>query len=137
MKTTAPEDNSAQFIRLAELLWGYGYQTRAARHFEVSSRTVRRWVAREAIIPERIMAELLVMVNIAPPPDSNSDQDRDDACAAALEPVLTDLRNRAMGSGWRPAEIDSAIFSLTISEIRANGGAEVAREILADVARQL
>lgn len=116
-----------------ERLWGYGAQTRAARHWEVSDRTVRRWVIGESAIPAAIMADLRAMLSIAPPPDSTSDDDRDDACRTAMEPALTELRDRAISAGWHPAEIAAAIMSLTVDEIRAHAGADGLAEMLAQV----
>lgn len=116
-----------------EKLWGYGAQTRAARHWEVSDRTVRRWVIGESAIPAAIMADLSAMLSIAPPPDSTSDDDRDDACRTAMEPALTELRDRAVSAGWHPAEVAAAIMSLTVDEIRAHAGEDGLAEVLAQV----
>ncbi len=116
-----------------ERLWGYGAQTRAARHWEVSDRTVRRWVIGESAIPAAIMADLSAMLSIAPPPDSTSDDDRDDACRTAMEPALTELRDRAISAGWHPAEVAAAVMSLTVDEIRAHAGEDGLAEVLAQV----
>lgn len=123
------------FRRMIEQLWGYGAQTRAARHFEVSGRTVRHWVAGERSIPERVMAELRAMLSIAPPTDI--DADRDDACREALQAALTGLRDRAVAAGWHPAEVAVAILSLTVDEIRHNAGDDQARQVLEQALAQL
>lgn len=122
--------SAAEFRRMIEQLWGYGAQTRAARHWEVSDRTVRHWVAGKRAVPEKVMEQLRAMTSIAPPPDTTSDDDRDDACRAALEPSLTNLRNRAVGAGWHPAEVAAAILSMTIDEIRDGAGDDAVREVL-------
>lgn len=121
---------TSEFNRLAERLWGHGWQTKAARHFEVADRTVRRWVAGTSPVPLGVMDQVRAMADIAPPPGSTDDHDRDDACADAIEPGLTDLRNRAVGAGWHPAEIAAAILALTVSEIRSNAGDPVAVQVL-------
>ena len=130
-------DRSAQFRRMIEHLWGYGSQTKAARHFEVSDRTIRHWVAGERSIPERVMSELRTIISIAPPPGSTSEEDRDEACREAMEPALTELRDRAVASGWHPAEISAAIISFTVDEIRHHAGDAAAREILEQAAAQI
>lgn len=124
---------TSDFSALAERLWGYGWQTKAARHFEVADRTVRHWVSGRNAVPDGVMAELRAMVDIAPPSGSTSDEDRDGACAEAIEPALTDLRNRAMGAGWHPAEVATAILSLTVGEIREHAGDEAVAGMLRDV----
>lgn len=118
-----------EFSHLAERLWGYGWQTKAARHFEVADRTVRRWVA-GTDPPAKIMEQLRSMADIAPPPGSTADEDRDEAARMALEPGLTDLRNRATSAGWHPAEVATAILALTIDEIREHAGDEAADGML-------
>lgn len=50
----------------------------------------------------------------------------DAACVAAIEPGITDLRNRAIGAGWHPAEVAAAILSLTVSDIRDHAGDDAA-----------
>lgn len=122
--------NADRFRSGIETLWGYGAQGKAARHFEVADRTVRRWIAGEMAVPATVMAELDAMLSITPPPGSTSDEDRDDACRDAIEPALTDLRNRAIGAGWHPAEVATAILALTISEMRAGAGDEATRQTL-------
>lgn len=130
-------DSAATFARLAELLWGYGYQTRAAEHFEVAGRTVRRWIAGDATVPPRVMEQLRALVQIAPPPGSTGEADRDDACVDALDPGLTELRDRAVAAGWLPAEIAAAMLALVVSEIRANAGPNAVRETLDQILAQL
>lgn len=133
--TRSPDTQA--FIRLAEARWGYGWQTRAAEHFEVSGRTVRHWVAGQHPVPPGVLAELRTLSAMAPPPGSDSSEDRDEACRQALEPGLTDLRNRALSAGWHPAEIVAAILSLTVDEMRAGVGDVAARQVLHDVAGSL
>lgn len=132
---TADDKQAALFRRMIAELWGWGAQTKAARHFEVSDRTIRHWVAGERAIPERVMAELRAMLAIAPPTDV--DEDRDDACREALQPALTELRDRAVAAGWHPAEVAVAILSLTVDEIRHHAGDDQARDVLVDVVEQL
>lgn len=128
------KNQAALFRRMIEQLWGYGAQTRAARHFDVSDRTVRNWLSGKHAIPAGVMAELHAMVAIAPPPDTDSDEDRDDACVEALEPALTELRDRAVSAGWHPAEVAAAILSLTVDEIRTHAGDAAASAVLERIA---
>lgn len=121
---------AALFRSMIDKLWGYGAQTRAARHFEVSDRTVRHWVAGKRAIPERVMAELRAIVSIAPPPNTDASEDRDLAARQALEPALTELRNRALAAGWSEPEIHVAILNLALDEIETMAGPEAAREAL-------
>jgi hypothetical protein len=123
---------STEFRRLGEKLWGYGWQQKAARHFEVSDRSVRHWVAGARVVPPNVLDELRVMVDIAPPPHTTAVDDRDDACRDALEPALTELRNRAISAGWHPAEVATAILALTVDEIRIGAGDAATVEILND-----
>jgi hypothetical protein len=125
------------FRRMIERLWGYGAQTRAARYFEVSDRTVRHWIAGRHPIPPRVMAELRAIISIAPPPDSDAGEDRDDSAREALEPALTELRDRAVAAGWLPAEVAAAILALTVDEIRAHAGDEQAMRVLIDAVGQI
>ena|SRR5690606_3498473 len=111
-------------------LWGYGAQSRAARYFEVTDRTIRHWIAGTRSIPANVMAELHAMISIAPP---DGETDRDAACQDALEPALSDLRDRAVGAGWHPAEVATAIMALAAAEILAHAG----REGLADIMGQI
>jgi hypothetical protein len=128
--TVDDKNQAALFRRMIEQLWGWGAQAQASRHFEVSDRTVRNWLSGKHSIPAGVMAELRAMVAIAPPPGSTSDEDRDEACARAIEPALTELRDRAVAVGWHPAEVAASIMSLTVDEIRQHAGEDQAREVL-------
>lgn len=126
-----------EFSTLAARLWGYGWQTKAARHLEVSDRTVRNWVSGGTAVPLWVMDRLRAMADIAPPLGSSSDMDRDAACVEAIEPALTDLRNRATSAGWHPAEVATALLVLTVSEIRGQAGDDATRQILTEAISQL
>ena len=126
--------NQVEFFRAGiEKLWGYGAQTRAARHWEVSDRTVRHWLSGRNTIPEGVISDLRNMLSIAPPPETSVDDDRDEACREALEPALTELRDRAVSAGWHPAEVAAAIMSLTADEIRANAGDEALADVIGQI----
>lgn len=127
-------DAASAFRSGIERLWGYGAQTRAARHFEVSDRSVRAWVSGKTPVPSGVMAELRAMLDIAPPAADMPDDQRDDACREALEPLLTDIRDRAIAAGWHPAEVAAAVLDLAVSEIRAGAGDAAAIETLKAVA---
>ena len=123
--------------RMIEQVWGYGAQTKAARYLNVSDRTMRHWLAGKHRIPPNVMAEIQGLVKIAPPPDSDSSEDRDGACVEALEPALTELRDRAVAAGWHPAEVAAAILSMTIDDIRHHAGDAQARDVLRQALAQL
>ena len=123
-------DAASAFRAGIERLWGYGAQTRAARHFEVSDRSVRSWVSGKTPVPSGVMAELRAMLNIAPPEADLTEEQRDDACRDAIEPLLTDIRDRAIAAGWHPAEVAAAVLDLAVSEIRSSAGDAAAIETL-------
>ena len=123
-------DAASSFRAGIERLWGYGAQTRAARHFEVSDRSVRSWVSGKTPVPSGVMAELRAMLNIAPPEADLTEEQRDDACRDAIEPLLTDIRDRAIAAGWHPAEVAAAVLDLAVSEIRSSAGDAAAIETL-------
>lgn len=125
-----------EFSRIAESLWGYGWQTKAAKHFEVADRTVRRWVAGTEP-PAKIIEALRAMVSIAPAPCSDGDEDRDEACRMAIEPEITRVRDLAIAAGWHPAEVATAILALTVDEIRSAAGDDAAREVLSLAAESI
>ena len=127
-------DAASAFRAGIERLWGYGAQTRAARHFEVSDRSVRAWVSGKTPVPSGVMAELRAMLDIAPPAAGMTDGQRDDACRDAIEPLLTDIRDRAIAAGWHPAEVAAAVLDLAVSEIRSGAGDAAAIETLRAVA---
>lgn len=115
--------------RLGALLFGYGWKSRLADVMDVNRKTVSRWIADDDVAPwaaERLRA----MVNIAPPPGTSDEDDRDDACQDALEPELTRLAQMAVDAGWHPAEVSVAILGLTVAEIADKAGKTAAREVL-------
>lgn len=123
---TAPE-----FARRAALIWGYGYQTKAANHFNVSDRTVRRWCAGTSAVPQAIMDELRKFAEFTPPPNGTTeDDDRDDACYDAIEPELNQLAERAVAAGWSIAEVLTAILAITVSEMKHRAGDTATRKTL-------
>lgn len=115
--------------RHAALLFGYGWKAQLAEALEVNRKTVSRWIAADET-PEWAADRLREMVSIAPPAGSTWDEDRDDACAEAVEPRLTELVNMAEAAGWHRAEIVTALLALTVSDIRSHAGTDAAREIL-------
>lgn len=72
-----------------------------------------------------------------PPAGSAADDDRDDACADAIEPHLSRLLARADAAGWARPETLTAILSLVVSEMRAGAGDRVTRDTLSQVIFQL
>lgn len=122
--------------RLGALLWGYGWKSSLADALEVSRKTISRWIA-DGTVPPWAADRLRGMVRIAPPPGSTADQDRDDACAEALEPELTRIVGMAEAAGWQRAEIVVAIIALSLSDLRQNAGNAAALEFLAKAAEAI
>lgn len=121
-----------QLANLGTQIWGRQWQTPMARHFEVTDRTVRRWASGQSPIPDDVAQKLRGMTSILPPPDSTPDEDRDDACQDAMEPMLTRMVSEAEAVGWHWPEIVTAIFGLTLSDIIDRAGPEAALELLED-----
>lgn len=119
--------------RLGALLWGYGWKSSLADALEVNRKTVSRWIAVGAV-PEWAADRLRGMVRIAPPPGTSADDDRDDACAEALEPELTRIVGMAESAGWHRAEIIVAIMALSLSDMRSQAGDQAALDFLAEAA---
>lgn len=119
--------------RLGALLWGYGWKSSLADALEVNRKTVSRWIS-DGAVPEWAADRLRGMVRIAPPPGTSADDDRDDACAEALEPELTRIVGMAEASGWHRAEIIVAIMALSLSDLRSQAGDQAALDFLAEAA---
>lgn len=77
------------------------------------------------------------MVRIAPPPGSTADQDRDDACAEALEPEITRIVTMAESAGWHRAEIITALIALSLSDLRLAAGDDAALAFLAEASQAI
>lgn len=136
MAPDRPAD-AAAFQAGINRIWGYGAQTKAARHFSVDGRTVRKWVGGERGIPPGVMAEIRAMLDIAPPAGDLTDDERDNACYAAVAPLITDTITRAVAAGWHPAEVSTAILERVVLEIRQGAGTAQAIEILKKAASSL
>lgn len=136
MAPDRPAD-AAAFQAGINRIWGYGAQTKAARHFSVDGRTVRKWVGGERGIPPGVMAEIRAMLDIAPPAGDLTDDERDNACYAAVAPLITDTITRAVAAGWHPAEVSTAILERVVLEIRQGAGTAQAIEILKKAASAL
>lgn len=119
--------------RLGALLWGYGWKSSLADALEVNRKTVSRWIA-DGAVPEWAADRLRGMVRIAPPPGTSADDDRDDACAEALEPEMTRIVSMAESAGWHRAEIIVAIMALSLSDLRSQAGDQAALDFLAEAA---
>ena len=121
--------NRDELERLGALLFGYGWKSTLADVLEINRKTVSRWIADDAA-PAWAAERLRTMVTIAPPPGTTDADDRDDACQDAIEPELTRIVALAEGAGWHRAEIVTAIFALSLSDIRNAAGDAVALEML-------
>lgn len=118
--------------RLGALLFGYGWKARLADALEINRKTVSRWIA-DGDVPAWAADRLRQMVAIAPPAGSTDADDRDDACQDAIEPDLTRLMVLAEAAGWHRAEIVTAILALSVSDIRAHSGDDMAVAMLQDI----
>lgn len=130
-----PTMNRDELERLGALLFGYGWKSTLADVLEINRKTVSRWIADDAV-PAWAAERLRTMVTIAPPPGTTDADDRDDACQDAIEPELTRIVALAEGAGWHRAEIVTAIFALSLSDIRNAAGDAAALEML-DQAREV
>lgn len=120
----------AEFERLGATIWGgRGWKSESARAFEVNRKTIGRWIAGDSV-PDWAAVRLRAMAHIAPPPGSTADQDRDDACAEALEGDLSRLVELAIDAGWHRAEIQTAIMSLTLGDMITHAGADATLSLL-------
>lgn len=128
--------NRVELERLGALLFGYGWKAQLADSLEINRKTVSRWISADDV-PEWAAERLRGMVRIAPPPGSSVADDRDDACAEAIEPELTRLVQMAEGAGWHRGEVSVAMIALAMSDIRNHSGDVAAREILAEIDRAL
>jgi hypothetical protein len=123
----------AEFERLGSGIWGgHGWKSEAARAFEVDRKTVSRWIAGD-LVPDWAAVRLRAMAHIAPPPGTTADEDRDDACAEAIEGDLSRLVELATDAGWHRAEVQVAILSLTVTDILTHAGRDAALELLDQV----
>lgn len=120
----------AEMERLGSGTWGgHGWKSELARALEVDRKTIGRWIAADSV-PDWAAARLRAMAHIAPPPGSTADEDRDDACADAIEGDLSRLMELATDAGWHRAEVQVAILSLTITDMMTHAGAAAAVETL-------
>lgn len=122
----------AEATRLGQHIWGYGWQGRLAEAVEVQDRTVRRWIAADSF-PDFAASKLRAMAHIAPPPGTTAEQDRDDACADAVEGDLSRLVELATDAGWHRAEVQVAILSLITTDMLTLAGPDATLEALAEL----
>ena len=124
----------ADFERLGTGIWGgHGWKSEAARAFEVDRKTISRWIAADSI-PDWAAVRLRAMAHIAPPPETTDVDDRDDACADAMEGDLSRLVELATDAGWQRGEVMVAILSLTVTDLLNHAGTDVTLQLLADAA---
>lgn len=118
---TRPMDR-AEFERLGSMIWGrHGWKGASASALEINRKTVSRWLA-DDLVPDWAAERMRAMAHIAPPPGSTADEDRDDACADAIEGDLSRLVELATDAGWHRAEIVAAMLSLTVSDMLDHAG---------------
>jgi len=127
-----------EFKSLVALIWGrHGGQQRAARHFGVSDRTIRRWIDGSRRIPENVAAEMLglterIELPAIAPPQAGSDplEDRDDAAADAIRPAYVAVMLAAERAGWEPAEALTALLSWVTTDMRRMSGDATTKKTL-------
>lgn len=127
----ARDEFNEEFARLASDVWDYGYQTKAAKHFNVSDRTMRRWCSGESRVPDTVLAEMRQIANVLPPPSNSSSlDDRGADCQHAMEPSVGRLCEQAVTNGWTADEVWRALVAISVAEIRSSLGDVSAREAL-------
>ena len=139
MASTAPSKSlmtdmtRSELERLGSLIWGArAWKGVAAQALGVDRKTVSRWI-RDDFVPPWAATQLRAMAHIAPPPGSTSDQDRDDACVAAIEGDLSKIVELAESAGWHRAEVSAAILSLAVSDIQSHAGQDATLDVLDQV----
>lgn len=115
--------------RIGTLLFGYSWKSRMADALEINRKTISRWIADDAVAAWAV-TRLRTMANIAPPPGSSSDDDRDDACQDAIEPEVSRIVDMAVAAGWHRAEIITALLALLIADLRLRAGDPAVIEVL-------
>ena len=129
MPTNKPM-NRAEFERIGSHIWGgHGWKGAAAVALKIDRKTVSRWIAGDHV-PGWAADQLRAMAHIAPPPGSTSDEDRDDACADAIEGDLSRLMDLALSAGWHRGEVLTAMLSLVLTDIQVNAGDDAVLELL-------
>ncbi|MVB00043.1 hypothetical protein GN330_22590 [Nitratireductor sp. CAU 1489] len=98
---------AAEFKRLAESAYGWGYQTKIARKFGVANRTVMRWANGHNIAPKHVMACLA------------DDSRKADARAEALEGLISGILQVL------PEPMADAAFEIAIGEAGPNARHEI------------
>lgn len=102
----------------------FGWQARAAAHFRVNDRTVRKWISGRNPVPEGVARELRAMIAILPPPESTTtDDDRDDAMRDVLDSALDRLASEYRRAGWHDAEVYVAILAYSVERLSDDGDA--------------
>ena len=121
---------------LASACYGARWQSALSRDMGIALRTVSRW-ARDGIAKpataegvRRFLEERRIARIAAPPSDTTADQDRDDACYAALQPGVRALIAAAEEIGWHPAEALTSALAIVVDEIEARAGRAAAQEIV-------
>lgn len=128
---------AAELAALASQCYGQRWQSALARDMDVNVRTVQRWAAggiEKEATADRVRQFLTErrVVAIPSPDPALSEDERDDACHDALEPVVAALARAADDQGWHPAEVWVAILSIAAERIYAIGGRQAAIETIAE-----
>lgn len=129
---------AAELAALASQCYGQRWQSALARDMNVNVRTVQRWktdgIEKQATADNvrRFLTERRV-VTIPPPDLALSEDERDDACYDAMEPVVSAMARAADDQGWHPAEVWVAILAIASDNIYRIGGKSAARETIQQV----
>lgn len=124
---------AAELAALASQCYGQRWQSALARDMDVNVRTVQRW-ARDGIdrpatadSVRRFLTERRVIAIPSPDP-ALPEEERDDACYTAMEPVVSAVAQAADEQGWHPAEVWVAILAVAADNIYRIGGKGAAVE---------
>lgn len=128
--------NRDELERLGALLFGFAWKSRLADVLDINRKTVSRWIADDAVA-QWAADRLRAMAHIAPPPGTTDADDRDDACADAVEGDLSRLVLLATDAGWHRAEVMTAILSLTITDMVTHAGPGTTVDLLRQAVAQI
>lgn len=113
---------------LASSVYGWGWQSQLSREMGIGYRTVQRWAGAGINKPatadavRRFIDERRTARIPAPPAGTSPEDDRDDACADAIDAPIAATLAAAEAVGWSRAEALTAGLSIIVTYMRASAG---------------
>ncbi|NGN44997.1 helix-turn-helix domain-containing protein [Mesorhizobium sp. CGMCC 1.15528] len=98
-------DDHEEFRLLCSAIYGYGAQSKVAREFGWTFRSVHRWYHGKTSVPKEVLDALRRKTEISSPTSGAT-------CKDAIALLFTRLVIRAMRAGWQENEIRTAIIEL-------------------------